>query len=215
MDNNYTDITLVVDKSSSMQSCWKEAEDGLNAFIKEQQNKEGRATLTLVEFSGDSTTLCCGVDIKDAPNYRLRPNGWTALYDAMGRAIQMTGNRLAVMPEEQRPGLVLFVVVTDGEENQSRAFTAAKIREMVELQQNVYKWQFLYLGANVNLDKLHEEVQIKTSGMANYNVRNTAQAYGMAASKVGLMRAAAARGDDAAVAANATWTDQEREDLMK
>jgi hypothetical protein len=43
---------------------------------------------------------------------------------------------------------VVFVFVTDGEENSSREFTRDQIRKMVEHQQLAYKWPFTFLAAN-------------------------------------------------------------------
>jgi hypothetical protein len=45
---------------------------------------------------------------------------------------------------------VLFVVVTDGQENASRWYDRAKIQGMIEHQQSRYSWGFVYLGANVD-----------------------------------------------------------------
>ena len=67
------------------------------------------------------------------------PRGSTALLDAVGRAINETGDRLAKMAEPDRPGLVIFVIVTDGEENASREFSKATIKEMIERQQTKYQ----------------------------------------------------------------------------
>jgi len=40
--------------------------------------------------------------IADVPEYRLEPRGWTALLDALGRAIVETGERLEKMREIAR-----------------------------------------------------------------------------------------------------------------
>ena len=52
-----------------------------------------------------------------------------ALLDAVGRAINETGERLAKMDEADRPGLVVFVVMTDGLENSSVEFSKTKITD--------------------------------------------------------------------------------------
>jgi hypothetical protein len=52
------------------------------------------------------------------------------------------------MPEYQRPDQVLFVIITDGEENSSRKYRRADVRDRITHQQNKYKWQFVFLGAN-------------------------------------------------------------------
>ena len=66
----------------------------------------------------------------------------------MGLTIDRTGQRLASQAELDRPGQVLFVILTNGRENSSHRYTAERIFQMIEHQQNVYQWQFIYLGAN-------------------------------------------------------------------
>ncbi len=148
MNNNATDITVVIDRSGSMDSCRADAEGGFNAFVAAQAALPGKALLTLVQFDTEYEFVHRGVPIKDVPPYSLVPRGGTALYDAVGRAILETGARLAAMPEAQRPGLVLFAIITDGEENSSREISGARLKEMIEHQTAQYAWQFSYLGAN-------------------------------------------------------------------
>lgn len=50
MDNNYTHITLVVDRSGSMASTKNDAQGGINQLFKDQATKEGKCTVSLVEF---------------------------------------------------------------------------------------------------------------------------------------------------------------------
>jgi hypothetical protein len=74
--------------------------------------------------------------------------GSTALYDAVGRTINDLGARLAAMPEDERPEKVVVVINTDGQENNSREFSADRLRQMIEHQRDVYKWEFLFMGAD-------------------------------------------------------------------
>jgi hypothetical protein len=43
---------------------------------------------------------------------------------------------------------VIAAILTDGKENPSRRFSYPQVVERIEHQQDVYKWQFLFLGAN-------------------------------------------------------------------
>ena len=122
MRTDLTDITMVIDRSGSMQSIRSDAEGGINSFIEQQKQEPGEANVTLVQFDADYEFVHSGVPIRQVPAFKLVPRGSTALLDAVGRAINETGARLAAMDEVQRPGLVVFVIVTDGEENSSREF---------------------------------------------------------------------------------------------
>ena len=149
MRTDLTDITVVMDRSGSMQSRRTDAEGGLNAFIEKQKTEPGEAVFTLVQFDNVYEFVHTAVPIKSVPPYTLVPRGGsTALLDAVGRAINETVHRLAKMNEADRPGLVIFVIITDGEENSSKEFKKAQIKAMIQHQTAVYGWQFTFLGAN-------------------------------------------------------------------
>lgn len=98
----------------------------------------------------------------------LQPRGATPLLDALGQTLVKTGERLKAMAEDQRPGKVLFVIITDGEENSSREYKKTTIKEMIERQQNVYRWQFIFLGANVDAFAEAGSLGINLRGASNY-----------------------------------------------
>lgn len=133
-----------------MNVCQSDAEGGLNRFVEDQKKLPGEAVFTLVQFDNEYEFVHRAVPIAQVPHCSLVPRGSTALLDAVGRAIVETGERLAKMAESDRPGLVVFVILTDGQENSSREFSKSKVQEMISHQQDVYKWQFIYLGANQN-----------------------------------------------------------------
>jgi hypothetical protein len=72
----------------------------------------------------------------------------TALLDAMGRTIDDLGRTLAALPENERPGKVLIVTMTDGLENQSKTYNLQQIADLIQRQREVYKWEFQFLAAN-------------------------------------------------------------------
>lgn len=67
----------------------------MNAFIQKQAEEPGEALLTLVQFDTEYGVFHSGAPIGKVPEYRLEPRGSTALPDAVGRAINEAGNRLA------------------------------------------------------------------------------------------------------------------------
>ena len=148
MNKDLTDITLVIDRSGSMESIREDAEGGVNAFIADQSAEEGEVVFTIVQFDTEYEFVTKAARPDDTPRFSLVPRGGTALLDAVGRAMNETGERLAKVPEDQRPGLVTFVVMTDGKENSSREFNLKQVKKMIERQQSVYNWQFTFLGAD-------------------------------------------------------------------
>ena len=59
-----------------------------------------------------------------------------------------TGQDLAALPEEERPGRVILVVVTDGQENSSHEYTVEQVRSMLTVQREQYGWEVRFLGAD-------------------------------------------------------------------
>jgi uncharacterized protein YegL len=209
MRNDLTDITLVVDRSGSMSQVREDAEGGINSFIENQAKEPGEALLTLVQFDTEYEFVHRGIPIANVPKYHLRPRGMTALLDAVGRAINETGERLAKMNEKDRPGLVIFVVMTDGLENSSREFTKHQLKEMIDRQQRDYNWHFTFLGANQDAFAEAREIGIDALGAANYAVGKEMAAYGATMSKVARMRRQARAGETV----DNAFTDEEREQM--
>ena len=209
MRSDLTDITLVVDRSGSMEQVREDAEGGVNSFIAQQAKEPGEALLTLVQFDTEYEFLHKGVPISQVPKYELVPRGMTALLDAVGRAINETGERLAKMDEGDRPGLVVFVVMTDGLENSSKEFSKATIKEMIQRQQRQYNWHFTFLGANQDAFAEAGGMGIYAAGVANCAIDKLDVAYRMTGAKVSRMRK---QRSDGATVCNA-FTEQERKEM--
>ena len=209
MRSDLTDITLVVDRSGSMDEVRDDAEGGVNTFIGQQAKEPGEALLTLVQFDTEYEFLHSGVPIQNVPKYELVPRGMTALLDAVGRAINETGERLAKMAESDRPSLVIFVVMTDGHENSSKEFNKSQIKEMVERQQNDYDWHFTFLGANQDAFAEAGDMGFDAAGVADYATDKVAPAYMATGGKVSRMRAQQRSGETV----SNEFTDEERDQM--
>jgi hypothetical protein len=195
MRQDLTDLTVVLDRSGSMHACRSDAEGGLNGLIAKQRELPGECTFTLVQFDTVYEFVHTAVPLRTVPHCSLEPRGNTALLDAVGRAIVETGARLRVLPEPERPGLVVFVIVTDGQENSSHEYTKARVREMIEHQQSVYKWQFIYLGANQDAFAEAGGMGVRLAGSAQYLDRAIQHAFAGASGNLERMRSALARGE--------------------
>ncbi len=210
MRTDLTDITMVIDRSGSMSSIRTDAEGGINTFVDSQKSEPGEALLTLVQFDTEYEFVHKGLPISSAPPFKLVPRGSTALLDAVGRAINETGARLSAMEEAQRPGLVVFVIVTDGAENSSKEFTRDKIRQMIEHQQSVYNWQFTFLAANQDAFAEAASMGIAQAGTANFAGENVVMAYAATAKKMSRMRKAMSDGDTV----DNNFTEEERKEML-
>lgn len=93
------------------------------------------------------------VDIKNARELNPElfvPHNFTPLLDSIGRAIFETGERLAKLPAAERPDRILFVIITDGQENASQEYSKEDVKTVIEHQQGKYNWDFIFLGANMD-----------------------------------------------------------------
>jgi hypothetical protein len=179
---NKTEIVVILDASSSMNSCREGTITGFNKFLSEQKQVEGECNLSLIQFAGRGNykVKIASQDVRSVFPITYGdyiPNGNTALYDAVGRAIDDTGARLRNTPEWERPSNVVFFIVTDGEENDSvihgNRFNSSIIREKIEHQRAKYNWNFMYLGANHDAFAASKSLGIceeMTSGYISNNV---------------------------------------------
>lgn len=148
VNSNFTHIAVVLDRSGSMISVKSDMEGGFNTFIEEQKKVDGRCTLSLYQFDDRYEIVYKSKELKDVPALVLEPRNMTALLDAVGKTINDVGAELAALKEEERPGKVVLVIITDGLENASKEFKRDRIGEMVKHQEEKYAWQIVFLGAN-------------------------------------------------------------------
>jgi hypothetical protein len=151
MNENLTDISIVLDRSGSMSVVKTDTIGGFNDFLKAQKACPGEAVLTLAQFDDKYDIVHNGINIQDVPELNdetFVPRGWTALLDAIGRTINATGARISALPEDARPSKVIFVILTDGQENSSKELTREEVMKMIKHQTKTYKWDFVFLGAN-------------------------------------------------------------------
>ncbi len=144
----YTHISVLVDRSGSMSSIRSDAEGGLRAFLSDQRSQPGHLTTSVFQFDTEYDEVARMAAGDPLTGWTLQPRGATALLDSLGRAILATGQDLAALPEDERPGRVFFVVVTDGMENASVEWTRERVLEEVRRQSQVYGWTFVYTAAN-------------------------------------------------------------------
>lgn len=163
MKQDYTHITVLLDRSGSMAALREDTIGGFNRFLKEHQKAAGQCTLSLHQFDDEFETLhnfALVQAVAKLTNETFEPRGNTALLGAIGKAIDLTGQMLKATGERHRPAKVLFVIITDGLENHSHVVkwakdkTRAAINDKIKHQTDVYKWEFVYIGANQ--DAIHE-----------------------------------------------------------
>ena len=77
-----SDITVIFDKSGSMESTASDAIGGFNQFLMEQQRQSGECRLTLIQFDHRHEVVYAGRPIAEVPRLTtetFEPRGGTAL----------------------------------------------------------------------------------------------------------------------------------------
>lgn len=153
MKKGLTELVFILDRSGSMGGLEKDTIGGFNGMIKKQREEEGDANVTTILFDDKYQVLHDRVDIKDLEDMTDKDYyvcGATALLDAIGTTIKSVNKKQKELPEEERAEKVIFVITTDGYENASCNYDSDKIKKMIEKKQNKKKWQFMFLGANMD-----------------------------------------------------------------
>lgn len=139
--SNAVHIICVLDRSGSMSSLAVEVINSFNNFLIEQKAEKGKAFLTLVLFDDKYEVLYDRVDIQDVNPLNDKmyyARGMTGLYDAIGKAINST---------EDKDAMVL--IQTDGYENSSQEYNQSSIKELISKKEKL-GWDFIFLGANID-----------------------------------------------------------------
>ena len=170
MKKDKTHIVTVLDRSGSMYSIREAMIKSLQELVEEQKQLKKECTFSLYRFSSTTELFMDFIDLEtvEIDNNTLKPSGNTALLDCLGIAINETGERLLKLSEEERPEKVIFVVITDGQENSSTTFDDQQIKNMIEHQSEVYKWQFLFLAANQDAVITGTNLGIQAQSCLNY-----------------------------------------------
>ena len=140
-------IAVIIDESGSMRDRKNDVIGGYRKLIEDQRQQPGECSVSLTKFGDVSEVIYVDKPVHDVPlPLSYSPGPTTALHDAIGQTITALGKRLAALPEDQRPGKVLVLIITDGQENCSKEYKGHQIREMIEHQTSKYGWVFNFMG---------------------------------------------------------------------
>ncbi len=149
-DQNKTAILVVLDRSGSMANLSNDVRGGFDTFVEEQRKHPGEATLSLVQFDTVYDIVYLNRSLDKVPPLVHEPRGGTALLDAVGRGVTELGEALAALPEAERPGKVIVVIMTDGEENSSEEWRVDTLKAKITELRETYSWEFVFTGAGID-----------------------------------------------------------------
>lgn len=147
-----SELVFILDRSGSMSGLEKDTIGGFNSLIQKQRKEKGKCYVSCVLFDDVQEVIYDRVplnEVKKMTQKQYYARGCTALLDAMGGAIHHIGSVHKYSKEEI--GKTLFIIITDGLENSSKRYTYVTIKQMVERQKEKYGWEFIFIGANMDV----------------------------------------------------------------
>ena len=147
-----SELVFILDRSGSMSGLEKDTIGGFNSLIQKQRKEKGKCYVSCVLFDDVQEVIYDRVplnEVKKMTQKQYYARGCTALLDAMGGAIHHIGNVHKYSKEEI--GKTLFIIITDGLENSSKRYTYVTIKQIVERQKEKYGWEFIFIGANMDV----------------------------------------------------------------
>lgn len=171
MNAKLTELVFILDRSGSMGGLESDTIGGFNSMVEKQKKDGNSVNVTTIlfdykiEFIHDRFPIEI-IEPLTEDDYYVR--GCTALLDAVGMAIEKTENVQKHLPEENKAGKVIFVIITDGLENSSDNYTYSEIRRKIEARKEC-GWQFLFLGANIDAGEEAEKIGIDRKRSVTYS----------------------------------------------
>jgi Mg-chelatase subunit ChlD len=169
-NGDYTHIAIILDRSGSMSSLKLDTIGGFNSFLKKQQEQDGKGTITLVQFATNHHIVDDMAPLEKAElltNQNYDPSGGsTALLDTLGRSINHVESKIE--DAKEKPDKVVFVVITDGLENDSREFSRKQVMDMIKRHEDEMGWDFVFIGANQDSIQEGGRIGVRSSNAMNY-----------------------------------------------
>ena len=164
MKTNRTELVFILDRSGSMSGLESDTIGGFNSMLAKQKAEPGECRITTVLFDHEYEVLHDRIDLKAVEpigrdEYFVRGN--TALLDAVGTTINKIGGVQKNTAKDFQADKVLFVITTDGHENASREFAYDAVKDMITHQSEKYAWEFIFLGANIDVAKEGRKMGIR------------------------------------------------------
>lgn len=168
MEKELTEVVFILDCSASMEGLEKETIAGFNSVIEKQKREKTDAYVTTVFFNDARQELHFRkplYEVDDLTEQDYCVKGCTALLDAIGNTIY----RLKIERiKHKRIGQVIVVIITDGMENASREFQYDILEKLILEMKEIYGWEFLFLGANMDAVKEAARIGISINRSVTY-----------------------------------------------
>ena len=172
MKKDFTELVFILDKSGSMSGLEKDSIGGFNSMIEKQRKEKGKAVVTTVLFNDKDLLVHDRIDINEVSlltDKEYFATGCTALLDSIGCTVNKILKVHKSLKEEEVPEKTLVIITTDGQENSSREYTYSSLKRLIEKVKEDNKWEFIFLGANIDAAQEARRFGVDESNAVNYN----------------------------------------------
>lgn len=164
-DNVYN--LIILDESGSMASIKDSTISGFNEVVQtikgiEKKYPEQKHFISLVTFNGMGIKTKLDrkpvSELSQINKKTYNPGSMTPLYDAIGLSVLKLRMDIAGVENAN----VLVTILTDGEENDSKEFSGAQVKKIID-EQKAHGWTFTYIGANHDVEKVAASISISNT----------------------------------------------------
>lgn len=174
-------VLLIIDASGSMHPRARDVRGGFNSYIEAlREDKASTYRVSAATFNTIVTPLFTDLDLDDVPELdctTYRPNGGTALFDAVGVSVNLLTKKVGSKETPYGTDRVICVIMTDGEENSSTTFTKSVIQGKIARRTKAGNWTFVYLGADQDAWKYAQDLGIGYGNTVAYTGDQTRSTY--------------------------------------
>lgn len=172
---------VILDCSGSMTPLREVAVQGYNETLdviraaQQQYNLEQQNLVTLTLFNHLVTDVYDCDTVQNIPNLLLqdyRPDGMTAMLDAIGISLTKLRNKL----DSLQNATAVITIISDGEENYSSIYKYKDIAAMVDTLKN-QGVMFVFIGTNQNVQQTAEALHIDDYKIFEYSTEGMKRAW--------------------------------------
>lgn len=169
-------VYILIDRSQSMENLWDEAIGSVNGYVEKLPAETDIFVACFDSLSYDVLRKTTAGEFTLLSRKDAEPRGGTPLFDASARMM------LRVL--DDKPERAVFVVMTDGDENNSQNFRQSHVKSLVKNLEEK-KYEVVFLGAN--FDKVGDvatsyglNARTKSWSMSPGTMRGTMDAFATA-----------------------------------
>lgn len=169
-------VFKLLDASSSMSGYTDQTISTFNETLDALKDAEAEVHVIRIDFDSAARVVKRG-NIKETEHHisrqSYRPSGSTAMYDAIGLAFE-EADKL----EKDEQTSFLIELLTDGEENQSKRWTAHSVKREIEARKETGQWTVTVMGPKGSVN-LFQNLGVDVGNIAQFTASSASSRSGV------------------------------------